>query len=151
MVATGGVMGDSTLADLPWGVFCLVLIAAMAVSAGLIVVLRPYMLRYALARPNARSSHKEPTPQGGGVAVVAATLASVWLGTALSSHDSAANWQFLALTAASAVLALMGAIDDIRGLGALPRLLIQLATVGVVIGALPHDFSIVPNLPFWFE
>ena len=144
-------MGDGASGDLPWGVFCLVLMAAMAVSAGLIVVLRPYMVRYALARPNARSSHTEPTPQGGGIAVVAATLASVWLGIALSSFDIATNWQFLALTAASAVLALTGAIDDIRGLGALPRLLIQFATVGVVIAALPHDFNIIPNLPFWFE
>ena len=111
-------MGDGASGDLPWGVFCLVLIAAMAVSAGLIVLLRPYMVRYALARPNARSSHTEPTPQGGGIAVVAATLAGVWLGMALSSFGVAANWQFLTLTAASAGLALTGAIDDIRGLGA---------------------------------
>src|SRR5437879_1883341 len=147
----GGVMGDTTFADWPWGVFCVVLIAAMAVSAGLILVLRPYMVRYALARPNARSSHKEPTPQGGGIAVVAATLAGIWLGIALLSSDIASNWQFPALTAASAVLALTGAIDDIRGLGALPRLLVQLATIGLVIAALPRDFNIVPNLPFWLE
>ena len=30
----------------------------------------PLFARYALARPNARSSHEAPTPQGGGVAVV---------------------------------------------------------------------------------
>ena len=144
-------MGDGASGDLPWGVFCLVLLAAMAVSAGLVVLLRPYMVRYALARPNARSSHKEPTPQGGGIAVVAATLAGVWLGLALSSFGIATNWQFLTLTAASAVLALTGAIDDIRGLGAVPRLLIQFAAVGLVIALLPRDFSVVPNLPFWFE
>ena len=39
-------------------------------SAALIVLMRPLFARYALARPNARSSHKAPTPQGGGVAVV---------------------------------------------------------------------------------
>jgi UDP-N-acetylmuramyl pentapeptide phosphotransferase/UDP-N-acetylglucosamine-1-phosphate transferase len=144
-------VGDGASGDLPWGVFGLVLIAAMAISAGLIAVLRPYMVRYALARPNARSSHKEPTPQGGGIAVMAATLASLWLGIALLSFDVATNWQFLALTAASVVLALTGAIDDIRGLGALPRLLIQLATVGALIAALPRDFNIIPSLPFWLE
>ncbi|MBK3425864.1 glycosyl transferase, partial [Methylobacterium sp. IIF4SW-B5] len=48
---------------------------AAALSAGLIAVLRPLLLRYALARPNARSSHRVPTPQGGGIAVVAAALA----------------------------------------------------------------------------
>jgi UDP-N-acetylmuramyl pentapeptide phosphotransferase/UDP-N-acetylglucosamine-1-phosphate transferase len=47
---------------------------------GLIFALRPQFARYAMARPNARSSHKLPTPQGGGIAVVAATLAAIWLG-----------------------------------------------------------------------
>ena len=51
-------------------------------SAALIVLMRPLFARYALARPNARSSHKAPTPQGGGVAVVlgvAIALAAVAL------------------------------------------------------------------------
>ena len=52
------------LADL-----AVILVAGLA-SAALIVVMRPLFARYALARPNARSSHKAPTPQGGGVAVV---------------------------------------------------------------------------------
>ena len=60
-------------------VFGLVLMAATATSAGLIVVLRPLLARYALARPNARSSHREPTPQGGGIAVVAAALVGRWV------------------------------------------------------------------------
>src|SRR3954451_10767883 len=151
MVATGEVMADTTFGDLPWGVFGIVLIAALAISTGLIVVLRPYMLRYALARPNARSSHREPTPQGGGIAVVAATLAGIWLGIALLPFDSAARWQFLVLTTASLLLAIVGAIDDIRGLGALPRLLIQALAVGIVVRALPLDFSTVPQLPVWLE
>ena len=57
------------------------LLAALAaiISTTIIVVLRPFLVRYALARPNARSSHKEPTPQGGGIAVIAATLSASWL------------------------------------------------------------------------
>ena len=51
--------------------------------AVLIVLLRPLLVRYALARPNARSSHAVPTPQGGGIAVVAATLLVAALGLAL--------------------------------------------------------------------
>jgi UDP-N-acetylmuramyl pentapeptide phosphotransferase/UDP-N-acetylglucosamine-1-phosphate transferase len=144
-------MGDTTLGDLPWGMFGLVLIAALAISAGLIVALRPAMVRYALARPNARSSHKEPTPQGGGIAVVAATLAGIWLGIAFLPFDFAARWQFGALTAASVLLATVGAIDDIRGIGALPRLLAQALAVGIVIAALPANFNIVPQFPFWLE
>src|SRR5258708_20017779 len=50
------------------------IVAAGLCSAALIVLLRPLFLRYALARPNARSSHTAPTPQGGGVAVVLAVM-----------------------------------------------------------------------------
>lgn len=144
-------MGNGASGDLPWGVFGIVLVAAWAISAALIVVLRPYMVRYALARPNARSSHKEPTPQGGGIAVVAATLAGAGLGIALLSFDATTTKDLFALGVASAVLALTGAIDDIRGLGPAPRLLIQFAAVGVVVALLPRDFNIVPQLPFWIE
>jgi len=45
-----------------------VIVLAGLASAALIVLMRPLFARYALARPNARSSHKAPTPQGGGVA-----------------------------------------------------------------------------------
>ena len=45
------------------------------VSLQLIVLLRPWLARHALAHPNARSSHHAPTPQGGGIAVIAATVA----------------------------------------------------------------------------
>src|SRR5579863_10078349 len=51
-----------------------ILIAAALLSAVLIVLLRPLLARYAIVRPNARSSHTMPTPQGGGIAVIAAAL-----------------------------------------------------------------------------
>lgn len=54
--------------------FASIAAAAAILCALFIVVLRPVLVRYALARPNARSSHREPTPQGGGIAVVAAMV-----------------------------------------------------------------------------
>jgi len=139
-------------AALPWGAFGVVLVVAAALSAGLILALQPYLVRYAMARPNARSSHKQPTPQGGGIAVVAATLASIWLGVLLSSPALQGGLgPLLALSLAVVVLALVGAIDDIRGLGPGPRLLIQIVAVGVVIWALPADFRVVPRLPWPVE
>ena len=139
-------MGDG--ATLPWGAFGVVLVVAAALSAGLVAALRPYLARYALAQPNARSSHKQPTPQGGGIAVVSATLVSIWLGVLLSSPGVQGGvGQLLTLSLAVVVLALVGAIDDIRGLGPGPRLLIQMIAVGMVIWALPADFRVVPGLP----
>ena len=58
---------------LPW---VLAGVLAAAISAALIWAIRPMLRRYALARPNARSSHRVPTPQGAGIAVIAATLAA---------------------------------------------------------------------------
>jgi UDP-N-acetylmuramyl pentapeptide phosphotransferase/UDP-N-acetylglucosamine-1-phosphate transferase len=133
-----------------WGTLALVFVVALALSAGLIVLLRPAFARYAMARPNARSSHTLPTPQGGGIAVVAATLCAAWLGGVfLNTGVPLAEW--LALSAAALVLALTGAVDDVRGLPPGPRLLIQIFTVGVVIAALPDDFSVVPHLGQPFE
>ncbi len=125
----------------------LVRIVAAAVSAALIVVLRPLLVRYALARPNARSSHREPTPQGGGIAVVAAALAALWLGAALSPPGFAASAQLPALTLAALVLALTGAVDDIRGLGAASRLVLQAIAVGAIVATLPASFNIIPQFP----
>ena len=135
-------MGD---VEVPWRVLAVVLLAAIAISAGLILALRPLLVRYALARPNARSSHTAPTPQGGGIAVVTAALASLWLGVALAGL--AGETQLAGLTLAAAILALIGVVDDIRGLGPVPRLLVQAVAVGVVIATLPSDVRIVPLLP----
>ncbi len=55
-----------------WAIHLAMAAAAALISAALIVVLYPLLARYALARPTARSSHKQPTPQGGGIAVIAA-------------------------------------------------------------------------------
>src|SRR5262249_28445607 len=102
--------------------------------------------------PNARSSHRQPTPQGGGAAVVVATSATAWLGVWLAgalAGDAAS--QFLVLTVAAATLALVGAVDDVRSLPALPRLLVQCAAVRLVIAMLPADLRVVPGLPWWIE
>jgi len=122
----------------------------MLISGGLIVVLWPWLKSYALARPNARSSHHEPTPQGGGAPVIAATVAAAWLGMVLAGSDGTAS-QFLALSAAAVLLAGVGAVDDIHTLPALPRLVLQGVAVAIVIAALPADVRIVPALPWWVE
>ena len=53
----------------------LIVTVAAAISAGIILVLRPWLQRYLLAHPNSRSSHRQSTPQGGGIAVIVAALA----------------------------------------------------------------------------
>src|SRR5256714_9140462 len=102
----------------------IVAVLAAMLSAGLILASWSWLKTYAIARRNARSSHREPTPQGGGAAVILSTLvfalgAAVVNSSFLSTSDI---HQLLALTAAAALLAAVGAIDDIRALAPLPRL-----------------------------
>jgi UDP-N-acetylmuramyl pentapeptide phosphotransferase/UDP-N-acetylglucosamine-1-phosphate transferase len=125
-------------------------LAAAVISFGLVLCCKPLLARYALANPNARSSHKTPTPQGGGIAVIAATIVVVAAAEIfLSQVDEPLR---LAVIFASAIgLALVGATDDIRPLEAIPRLVLQAAAVAAVIATLPDDIRIVPTLPWWLD
>jgi len=125
---------------------------ALLLALGLTVLLRPVLARHALAAPNTRSSHRAPTPQGGGIAVVAAMLAVAWAAVALQPPLlQSQGGQFAALTAAALLLAVVGAIDDMRSLPAAARLAMQCIAVGGVIAALPDELRIVPQLPWWIE
>jgi UDP-N-acetylmuramyl pentapeptide phosphotransferase/UDP-N-acetylglucosamine-1-phosphate transferase len=124
---------------------------AALLSALLIIVLRPLLQRYALARPNARSSHKIPTPQGGGIAVVAATTATVGGAWYFSPAAVPASGPLLILFAAVILTACVGAADDIRPIEVAPRLLLQTLAVALAIHALPDDLRVAPLLPWWIE
>ena len=120
---------------------------AALLSAGLILILRPLLARYALARPNARSSHFVPTPQGGGIAVVIALVAVV--GGLVLAGAGAASMELLVLAHGAVALAVLGAIDDIRPLPALPRVGVQaLVVTGVVMAA---GGRLIPEVPLALE
>lgn len=121
------------------------------VSYGLIVSLRPFLARYALAQPNARSSHRKPIPQGGGIAVIGATIAVV-VGVFLTAPELLnGRHQLTIVFCAVIVLTLVGATDDIRPLGALLRLLLQVTAVVLVVVAIPEELRPMPFLPWWLE
>src|ERR1700757_502152 len=98
------------MANLESAVLAAVAVLAGVISAGLIIALLPWLRAYALARPNARSSHREPTPQGGGAAVVLATLVTAWASALIfGMYPQSAGLEFLALTVALILLAVIGA------------------------------------------
>jgi UDP-N-acetylmuramyl pentapeptide phosphotransferase/UDP-N-acetylglucosamine-1-phosphate transferase len=134
----------STLVSLPAILF--VAVVAAIICAGLVVLLHPVLQRYALARPNARSSHAVPTPQGAGIAVIAATL----MVTAAWAGMTGAAIPFV-LFAATVFIALVGFADDVRPIPVAPRLLLQAAAVGVVLWAAPAEMRLVPLLPLGLE
>lgn len=129
-----------------------VLAASALLSAGLILLLHPLLVRYALARPNARSSHVAPTPQGGGLAVIAATLltsaaALLWL----EPTAGGALGRLAIVAIATCAIAALGFVDDIRPMPVAPRLLWQALAVAAVIATLPGDLRAFPVGPLWIE
>ncbi|MEJ2374316.1 MAG: glycosyl transferase [Pseudolabrys sp.] len=134
-----------------WAIDLAMAAAAALICVVLIVVLRPFLMRYALARPNARSSHKQPTPHGGGIAVIAAM--TIVTAGALTLHPQLfEDPRGLAGTLAAGIgLAIVGIADDLRPLEALPRLILQAVAVAVVLAMLPAELRIVPALPWWIE
>ena len=89
-----------------------------------------------LDQPGRRRSHQLPTPRGGGIGIVAASL--VCLPGILCSQPAAWPWLVIgAVLAALLLVALAGWWDDHRSLPVWPRLGAQLVAVGIFSLALP--------------
>jgi UDP-N-acetylmuramyl pentapeptide phosphotransferase/UDP-N-acetylglucosamine-1-phosphate transferase len=116
---------------------------ATLICGGAIATMRPLWRNYALARPNARSSHKQPTPQGGGIAVL--------LGVACALVLTPPSFELYGVFALAVLIGMLGTLDDIRTLAAPPRLFVQAALVIGVIALLPEDFRAASVLPWWVE
>ncbi len=80
--------------------------------------------------PNDRSSHARPTPRGGGIAIVASFLAGT---TALWGLGSIKGDFALALALPGLLVASIGFADDVRSLGVVPRLAVQVLSAGLAL------------------
>jgi UDP-N-acetylmuramyl pentapeptide phosphotransferase/UDP-N-acetylglucosamine-1-phosphate transferase len=121
-------------------------LAAAVLSALMTWAIRPVLLQHALATPNARSSHRIPTPQGAGIAVIAATLVVAGAVTACAGTSIP-----IAVLAAALFIAVVGFADDLKSIPVLTRLLLQALAVGAIIFTAPAEIRIVPPCPIWIE
>jgi UDP-N-acetylmuramyl pentapeptide phosphotransferase/UDP-N-acetylglucosamine-1-phosphate transferase len=145
-------MAGADLAE--WSIIAGIPFVAAAVCAGMLALLLPWLKSYALARPVDRSLHREPTPQGGGLGVILSTFAVAWLAAIVTgtwSWSQSALALLSTLTVATALLTLVGLLDDMRGLSPAPRLIAQCLAVGLIVMTLPADMRLVPALPLWGE
>jgi UDP-GlcNAc:undecaprenyl-phosphate GlcNAc-1-phosphate transferase len=103
-----------------------VFLASMLVCVVLIYLLRGLCSRYGLVdRPGGRKTHLQATPLAGGLAMFVATANILLWVDSLNEHC-------MVLLAASALLVMLGTFDDIHGLAARLRLLIQ-AVVSLIV------------------
>jgi UDP-N-acetylmuramyl pentapeptide phosphotransferase/UDP-N-acetylglucosamine-1-phosphate transferase len=133
-----------------WHEFELIVTAA-GCSALLIILLLPMFRRYALARPNARSSHRIPTPQGGGAAVILAVAIALTADIALIEPQRSALVDMLPLGVAIVILTIVGAVDDIFPIAPMWRLAVQAVAVTLTVSTMPAELRAIPVVPIAIE
>lgn len=108
----------------------LVGVAAFGVSLFLPIILRPMLERWGvLDIPNDRSSHTVATLRAGGIAPLGGWVVGIAIAATLLPGDRA---EFAWLSGAVIALALLGLLDDLRGLPPAPRFAVQIF-VGVAV------------------
>jgi Fuc2NAc and GlcNAc transferase len=107
----------------------------------LLRALVPCLHRWLIDQPNARSSHSQPTPRGGGVVFVLLPAVSSVIALHSTQGSNAAALPLLA-----APLAFVGLVDDRFNLPALGRYGAQLLTAALMLGFSPlaQRFGLVP-------
>ena len=115
-----------------------VLLAA-AFSWLLLRALIPQLRRRLLDQPNARSSHRQPTPRGGGVAFVVVASASSGVALFIGQPLAVAGLPVLAVP-----LAVVGLLDDRLNLPASWRYGVQLLTAWLMISYSPLVKGFIP-------
>ncbi|OQX85004.1 MAG: hypothetical protein B6D63_03300 [Candidatus Latescibacteria bacterium 4484_7] len=108
------------------------------------LILRVSIAKNLLDIPNERSSHSIPKPRLGGIAIAAAFYITVSTAFIVGHVVIVGSSAMLGLLGGAGVLLLMGVVDDVRGIGAIPKLLFQIAaaSVAVTAGAVLKEITI---------
>lgn len=111
--------------------FATLLAPAVALGASLVcapIAREVLEARGVVDQPNARSSHAVPTVRGGGVAFVVVALTVIaWVAVRVRDFD------WLAILAATSLLAAVSFVDDVRPLGARARLAVHLVCASLLV------------------
>jgi UDP-N-acetylmuramyl pentapeptide phosphotransferase/UDP-N-acetylglucosamine-1-phosphate transferase len=133
------------------GAFLLTVAAASAVVAALAIrIALPFLRRVALVTPGARSSHKSPAPQMGGVFVLAGAFL-VAAGALAFVGQGESVLRLAPALACALALCVVGAVDDLRRLPAGVRLTLYLALAGAFVASQGATMRLAPAVPFALE
>ena len=120
-----------------------VALTALASWAASGAVLRLLVAWRVFDHPNRRSSHDVAKPRGGGLAVVPVVLLA-WIAAALAA--GAADLRFWAVVAGAVLLGAISWADDLQSRPASLRFGVQVAAVGLGLGALAPDSLVFQGL-----
>lgn len=102
-----------------------ILTSGLLISTLVTQALLRYRSRLPTDAPNARSSHRQPVPRGGGVAIWSGFAPAAWF----APPDIPGPW--LLWLASLVIVALVSLADDVRSLPAYVRLVIQIGAASV--------------------
>lgn len=119
------------------------LVAAALGWLGAVAILRYAGALSLVQVPNARSSHKTPTPSSGGVGIAIGGIA----GGVLSAAGIGPS--FWAILLASAIAGGLGLADDRFDLSARLRLVVQIVLVGSLVYAVPNFLGTADHILAW--
>jgi Fuc2NAc and GlcNAc transferase len=121
--------------------------ASLLVSWLMVGLVRRWALRVGILDvPNARSSHRSPTPRGGGLAIVVLTIVAAAVDAARGRGSASAA---VAWIVGGGLVAAAGLIDDLRGLAVVVRLGCHLVAAGLLLVAMggPPMMMLFPQGP----
>jgi UDP-GlcNAc:undecaprenyl-phosphate GlcNAc-1-phosphate transferase len=129
-----------------WWEYATVFVASLLLS----FVLTPLMLRVAVRRgaldhPGDHKGHESAVPYLGGLAMVTALSLAVVVATVVRPPDLGGN-ELAAVLGIAVVLSVIGLVDDLRGLGPIVRVLVEVGA-GVGVWALGAGVEFVGNEP----
>ena len=110
----------------------LLFVAGAVLAWALVFGMRQWAPRLRLLDvPNERSIHKDPTPLGGGAAIVAVTAAGIAVAAAFGTRP---EWPaFAGYLAGALLIAAMSLLDDFHALPAGPRLAAQFVSAALMV------------------
>ena len=127
-------------------------LGALVVCVLVLRGLSPVFGNFAVAVPTQRSSHTAPTPQWGGLGICAGAFASIVIAIMASGiFAPEVQNQVMIVVIAALMLMALGAVDDLRHLGAASKFGVQALAVAIMLTALPDEFRALPMVPLWLE
>lgn len=140
-----------TLLEQPWVGYLLALLVAGLLSVALTpVLIRTAVRRGILDRPSGHKSHVTPTPYLGGLAIVVGFVVSVLGAAALrvaTGGSTGGLRELVVILSVALILAVIGLLDDLKGLGVAARLLPQIGAgvalwlVGIRVNLVPFELG----------
>lgn len=136
-----------------FGSYAAAFASAALLSFGATRLLIPLLSRAgSIDVPNARSSHDQPTPRGGGLGMLAGLATGLAVFFALSPENQPAVLAGFTFLSAVILLGTVSLADDFGGLPSLLRFLVHLAAVAIGLTLLPSSELVFQGiLPFWLD